>query len=293
MPNHITNILTIKGDKDEIKLCLSSIRNKYEDGSTQHIDFNKIIPRPKSLDITSGGNVDKAIAIINNDDNYFEKMLEYPWVQDEGLNSVKDIKEYCKKTLSEEDLNEGRMAIENISKYGHKDWYSWSNAKWGTKWNAYDQSEIEFGTIQFDTAWSTPFPVMQKLARNFPSLCFEIKFADEDLGSNCGAYKFEDGKLTGEYQPEGVEAMKFACVVKDIEFENLVIDNFAYWSMEHINEFSEAIVGLVKDGFVSELVSDLDLSTDDGIEKAEFLLKVAVENECYEDASELKKLLGN
>lgn len=293
MPNHITNILTIKGDMVDVANCLSFISNKYEDGKPQPIDFNKIIPRPKSLDITSGSNVDKAIAIINNDKKYFENMLSYPWVQNEGLKSAKQVRDYLLKTLSQQDLDEGRAAINNIKKHGHKDWYSWSNAKWGTKWNAYDQMVIEFGTIQFDTAWSTPFPVMQALAQKFPNLCFEVKFADEDLGSNCGAYKFENGQLTGEYIPKDIDALRFACEIKDIGFNGFIVDNFGYWEIDQINKVKEVIKEMVKDGMTPDLLNEIDLSTEDGIEKAKFLKNIAVEIECYEDAAELKKLIGN
>ena len=50
-------------------------------------------------------------------------------------------------------------------------WYDWSIANWGTKWNAYDirvQDEWDGGDncemeIHFDTAWSAPFPIINAL----------------------------------------------------------------------------------------------------------------------------------
>jgi len=44
-------------------------------------------------------------------------------------------------------------AEELTKKYGHGDWYSWSNANWGTKWGCYDE-ESDDGYYHFTTAWS-------------------------------------------------------------------------------------------------------------------------------------------
>ncbi len=290
MPNHVTNILTITGQADEIKACLKTI--KGDGNEERHIDFNKIVPRPKSLDITSGGRVDSAMALIKNDTEYFRQMMDYPWVKNEGLKSVSELKEYLRGTITEEEMNEGKLAIENIERYGHKDWYSWSNANWGTKWNAYDQQELELGTIQFDTAWSTPFPVIHELAKKFHNLCFEVKFADEDLGNNCGAYKFEGGQLTGEYLPEKTEALKFACLIKGYEFEGLILDNFGYWPIETIKEFANEIGEMMEGGSTTDLIDALDTESEDFAEKLNFIKEIAVERELYEEAAEIAKLLG-
>ena len=69
------------------------------------------------------------------------------------------------------------------------DWYSWRIQHWDTKWNAYDgyikidKSSI---TFVFSTAWSVPKAIYSELARLYPSLEMEVKWADEDLGSFCG-----------------------------------------------------------------------------------------------------------
>jgi hypothetical protein len=296
MPNHITNILKISGSQADIEKCLSSIKGVIEEdgeNSVRPIDFNKIIPMPKSMHITSGSSVDNAVAILKDDEKYFKGMLDYPWVKEEGLTTTGQIKEHLMGNLSEKDFEEGRTAIENMNTYGCKDWYSWSIQNWGTKWNAYDQIEVGFGTIQFDTAWSTPFPVVQKLARMFPELDFEVKFADEDLGSNCGTYLFEGGILVNEYQPEGTEALKFACEVKDYEFENIIFDNFSYWDLSEIRKHEDTIVAMLKGDYASRLLDEVDLATEEGREKAEYLKRLAVENEIYEEAGYISQLLGN
>ena len=56
MPNHVTNVLKLKGHKDEILGCLSAIMRDPEDGEERSnysgigtIDFEKIIPMPKNI----------------------------------------------------------------------------------------------------------------------------------------------------------------------------------------------------------------------------------------------------
>lgn len=296
MPNHVTNILEITGEASLIKQCLKNIssvrKEKGGDSYKMLIDFDKVIPRPKSLDITSGTSVNNAVALIRNDDEHFRKMLGYPWVITEGLTTVKQLKDYFRKSLSKKDLQEGRLAIQNEKIYGCQDWYTWSCKFWGTKWNAYEQSKLDFGKIQFDTAWSTPFPVILELSKQYPFLSFEVKFADEDLGNNCGSYTFREGELVEEYQPEDSEALKFACLIKGYDYNDFVLDNFEYWDIDTASENSKTLGQLLQDGYGSELFSRLDLESEDGRKKAELLKDVSVRLELYEEAGILAKMLN-
>ena len=67
------------------------------------------------------------------------------------------------------------------------DWYKWHNKYWDTKWNAYDSyTELNKSSITFvfNTAWSMPKPIIQRLqVLGYP---FEYRWADEDYGHNCG-----------------------------------------------------------------------------------------------------------
>lgn len=60
-------------------------------------------------------------------------------------------------------------------------WNSWNRENWGTKWNCYEQScGIENGMayIQFDTAWSAPYPIMAAFCNRF-KIPFEHRYFDE------------------------------------------------------------------------------------------------------------------
>lgn len=61
-------------------------------------------------------------------------------------------------------------------------WDTWNRANWGTKWGAYDGlvGELDggLGFIQFDTAWSVPYPVIAALANRYKCQ-FEHRYFDE------------------------------------------------------------------------------------------------------------------
>lgn len=75
------------------------------------------------------------------------------------------------------------------------DWYVWHNRYWGTKWNAYD-SYIKTGktwvSFIYSTAWCIPLPVIMKL--KILGFDFELRYADEDIGSNCGKIIYSPSK---------------------------------------------------------------------------------------------------
>lgn len=78
---------------------------------------------------------------------------------------------------------------------GRPNWYDWNIANWGTKWGAYacnDKRDTK-ETIHFQTAWSAPEPIIEALAKMFPSAEMLWDYADEDTGSNAGRVIIKGG----------------------------------------------------------------------------------------------------
>lgn len=173
MPNHITNRLTIIGTEEQVKQVTEAIKGERED---QFIDFNKIAPIPKELENTQSPS--KIISQKEYDEQ--EKRIA------EG-NLTNDEKNFgLSRGLTPELANEYRK------KFGYADWYNWQIENWGTKWNAYEQVQVE-NVIEFQTAWSTPFALLVNLSLMFPEVTFEVRFADEDFGYNVGEYTLLGG----------------------------------------------------------------------------------------------------
>jgi hypothetical protein len=93
---------------------------------------------------------------------------------------------------------QGNLGPKERAMYGANNWYDWSIANWGTKWNAYSSMlDKESNTMEFDSAWSCPLLVLDALAK----LCYEHgvsftgKWADEDTGVNTGVFESDcDGE---------------------------------------------------------------------------------------------------
>ena len=78
----------------------------------------------------------------------------------------------------------------------NSEWYGWSNKQWGTKWDCYEEQchhSEQYTSYSFDTAWSPPFPWIQKVSRKFPHLEFNITWAEE--GGGGGYFNIRGGDL--------------------------------------------------------------------------------------------------
>lgn len=110
------------------------------------------------------------------------EMLSWPWVVAAGVTNEEELKALILKR-SPNCVELAQKALARYEKYGHMDWYSWSISNWGTKWNAYSFSMVEEAaellTFRFETAWSTPEPIWNKIAEEFPKLKFVVNGFDE------------------------------------------------------------------------------------------------------------------
>ena len=144
MPNYCNNVVEIQGPQHILKTLVE-----------HRLDFMKIHPYPKELDITAGRE--------GADDSPEQKAL----------------------VAAEES---------NLKKYGYKNWYDWCVNNWGTKWNAggdndamqvdYDEDVGNQGIalFQFDTAWAPPLGVLEKLMETHPELSIECRYHEPGVG---------------------------------------------------------------------------------------------------------------
>ena len=225
MPNWVTNIIEVSGKKEDIDALMQRVRSE-ESG----FDFNTLIPMPESLNVTSGGSTPVAILY------YISNRLERP------INEIRQHKfsssAHLFSTLETEiarlrdGINngyykpdklyaDGKVYVDNLEKYGAPTWYEWANKNWGTKWNACDvdvsRNSPTSCSICFDTAWSLPEPIIIKLVEEYPQLDFDGKWADEDLGSNCGHWESCDGVPVFT----DVETLRFACEVWGYDYDEI------------------------------------------------------------------------
>lgn len=163
----------------------------------------------------------------------------------------------------------GNLGVREWELYGNNNWYDWSVANWGTKWNAYgfdpntDYSKEK--ELKFLTAWSAPHPVIAKLSEMFPSVKLEHEWADEDIGMNCGRHVYYDGERIEEYYPESeMDRLEFAASVLDIQLEEdcglyLNASETEYINIEYDDEYELTELFGQPALFTNNRITDVDI----------------------------------
>ena len=144
MPNYCNNVVEIRGPVAQVKALVD-----------HRLDFMKIYPYPKDLDIVA------------------------------GRSGADDSPEQIQLVAAEKS---------NLKKYGYKNWYDWCVSEWGTKWNAggSDNADMQIdwdedgddsiALFQFDTAWAPALGVLQKLRDDHPELSVECRYHEPGVG---------------------------------------------------------------------------------------------------------------
>ncbi len=215
MPNWVTTIIAAKPETiAAIKERFSS-KGKYGD----FLDFEKVIPTPPD--------------VVQGDIPSWNPTVKVPEtdVQRAAVSTISKLYGLAESALTDGgDPQAHLQAVLKVASQHKLDldaigcpvrtWYDWCPENWGTKWNS---SECSFSgdTISFQTAWSCPEPILEEISRQLgPDAVLVIKYADEDIGHNCGQYVLQDGQVTTEVAMEfgSRDAIKFACDVTGSDF---------------------------------------------------------------------------
>ena len=282
MPNHITNEIKIIGIEEEVKFVREFMASKENP-----FDFNKVVKMPVELESTTS-----PMTIISEEE-YEQQEKEFAELKAKIESGV----ELTKQEKIKADWGFGRkltaeLSAKYIAQFGAYNWYSFHLKNWGTKWNSYSHycmengNESEFG---FQTAWSHPFPIMQKLSKNFPEIKFEIRYADEDFGRNIGEYTLKGGEVLNENFPESgsIEAYQLALDVQGGE------DYYIYDVWEDIKE-DEDIMNSNYYKFCLDLsIEKESFDVDTPLFVLETALQYTIDNEMYEKSKTIKELIDN
>ena len=207
MPNYVSNLVEFSGDPVAVQNMLIAIKDdRYGLGT---IDFNKLIPMPESLMIEAGSRTDKGLNAYRDFISVYTlengitglDLLHIPQQSEDAFLRVRT-------DIQSDEWELGRQAFQNQLQYGAPTWYEWCIRNWGTKWNACGyEAGTDYGTnckaLWFETAWDAPVPVIEELARRFPEVDFTHRWADEDIGHNCGMHEYSAGERTEEFFPDG------------------------------------------------------------------------------------------
>ena len=199
MPNWVYNTLTIQGPKQEVDMIKDRLNRPF---TLAQETFGM-------GDISSSGFPTKIQQVTYSNPVFaFFNIHSY---KDDGITD----EEYaCQPDRGGIDINDPdwfRKSVEFAKT--QKDWYSWNNSNWGTKWDVAvsnddkypdtvlhehkSEGEDQWLVYGFQTAWSPPAPAMEKLSALGPNCVLTLEF-EEETGWG-GEYEFVNGEMTAEH----------------------------------------------------------------------------------------------
>jgi hypothetical protein len=167
MPNHVRNDLTITGPLSDRDALAALMKGEGEGDEATLFDFNRIRPMPPELRAVSTGGT-------HIDGEHVQEWIETKRADGTTFNAK---------------IPEATRA-DWMHRHGATNWYDWALRNWGTKWNAYSVANewtitAAAHSIHFDTAWTSPRPILEALVARFPTLKFKCDVSgevDEEYG---------------------------------------------------------------------------------------------------------------
>ncbi len=198
IPNWCENQVHITGSKEDVSKLQALIGDTF--------DFNALIPMPKEIrggncGMTAGNTVvrvnprSKIFHMYNS--NCFKTPMDFSkmWSKKlEGGNTAADAINIgiraCKNCMVKPRLR-GRdfdkpleVGAALVKEFGYDNWYDWSIANWGTKWQP--TICVDFGdtwaSSDFLTAWSPPEGIYNALVLQFPDLEITWHYSEPGAG---------------------------------------------------------------------------------------------------------------
>ena len=180
MPNWCDNNLYISGPEDSIKKFKVTAKGP----TSSYNDYN---------DFRSGTKWP-----INDDIRVQAMNLSLPDpgpIQEFSFHALFPVPDEIRKLPY--DCNRAKEMAETLGLEVTQGGYSWENENWGCKWGASESSlfdeEKNFLHYGFDTPWGPPIAFLEKVAKDWPELTFEIKFSEPGMNFE-GKAIFEDGE---------------------------------------------------------------------------------------------------
>ncbi len=184
-----------------------------------NVDFNKIVPFT-GLNLKGFGISDTAEDVAKNACGI--PVSSHPLI---GLLEELKRKKADIRKISDFDFHQVLDMLRNYRACGYLHIMDFARNEWGTQWNARETLRVSDNVIEFETPWDCPKPVLVKLSLKFPDDHINVKYADEDLGSNCGSYDLLNGEVHNEsiapnWREMNVKQRKswraFACAIRGV-----------------------------------------------------------------------------
>ena len=214
MPNWVFNHLTIQGPKDQIDFIKDKLNSPY---TRSYEDY---------WDVDTKKHIKKDIS--------FSRPVFAFW-----------------NIIKPENLEAYTQTVDNTTWSVEDNWYNWNNRNWGTKWDVgvsdeekypetnlqehKSEGEDQWLVYSFQTAWSPPIPVIQKLSALVPNCVVTLEYEEEQGWG--GEMEFVNNEITAE---SNYDDKCYDCDAKDTmtyceECENNVCSSCGFGNEENNN----------------------------------------------------------
>ena len=264
MPNWVSNSLFLNGSEERVKELLAFVKTEYSD-----FDFHAITPMPTDLK-----NTRCPMQIISQAeyDEQEKRIAEGKLTDDEKKWGVS-------RCLTQE------LYDKYIAEYGACDWYGFNTNNWGTKWNA-SEVYIDGNSVHFNTAWSMPYPIYNKLSLMFPDVEIEVEFMDEDFGHNLGKFSLLNGEEVYAEIPEGGSEEAYIMAF-DIGGQSDYYTWDMFFDINDDSELDKFELSMIKIAYTNDKLVDEEFPK---VVLDEFL-RLALEDEEFEFASKIRDIM--
>ena len=156
-----------------------------------------------------------------------------------SFNNVIPMPEELRNTVAD---FKGNQAM--VTKYGFNNWYDWSCAKWGTKWDVAEISKHgkkrggpfknQPMKMSLHTAWSPACPVWRKISELNPTIKIHLQYVDECIGNGFGEDIYLNGEVISERWSDNIQDDYCKDIVEDIYSKEFVEE-----MIQEIKEYEE------------------------------------------------------
>jgi hypothetical protein len=190
MPNWVYNGLTIEGSPEQVNKLVEQMNKPFK---KVHDNWNMQTQQ-----------MEKKLTTYPNPVFAFHNIYNH---EQAGISN----EDYMKQP-------DHTLPMQEALRFKGNSWYDFNNREWGTKWDVAVHDEDEYPDTyvegptpngenlvvyyNFNTAWSPPFPAMEKLSAQYPSLLFTLSFQEETgWGGEC---EFLRGEMISESSYENM-----------------------------------------------------------------------------------------
>ena len=165
--------------------------------------------------IVGGEGAEEFLAAVETKETLFEALLprptEFDGVFTGGATMADGTRASAWRELkSADDTGRAKLVAvtpeeeaEWVSKYGASNWWDWSIANWGTKWDpSYERDNF---TLRFESAWGPPVEFFRTVSSRFPRATFLLAYAEGGMGF-WGEALIRDGDVRDDYRGFPAEA---------------------------------------------------------------------------------------